>query len=227
MTLALLLFMAWRQNTRNKAYLYWGLGFLLSGTGFAMVALRGEIPNILSIEAGNAIALLGQSAWVAGFMALDRKKIEWWALLPPAIWLAGVYLPWVHDDYGNRVILYNLASATGATGLAMAVCGTGTRRRAHASPTCGRLRRPGVPLLCRGCDDRRDRSKRQASDELRRRGCHGERLPVDDRLCIHLPHDHGPFGKAFARFEPHGFTDRRLEPPRPLRPVRRTAGEGP
>jgi diguanylate cyclase (GGDEF)-like protein len=127
MTLALLLFMAWRQNPRNKAYLYWGLGFLLSGTGFALVALRGQIPDVLSIEAGNTVALLGQSAWVAGFMALDRRKIEWWALLPPAIWLAGVFLPWVHNDYGNRVILYNLASATGATGLALAVCSAGTR----------------------------------------------------------------------------------------------------
>lgn len=127
MTLALLLFMAWRQNTSNKAYLYWGLGFLLSGSGFALVALRGEIPDILSIDAGNAIALLGQSAWIAGFMPLDRRKIEWWALLPPAIWLAGVYLPWVYDDYGNRVILYNLASATGATGLALAVCFPGAR----------------------------------------------------------------------------------------------------
>ncbi|TCU23064.1 diguanylate cyclase (GGDEF)-like protein [Rhizobium azibense] len=135
MTLALLLFMAWRHNVRNRAYLYWGLGFLLSGTGFAMIALRNQIPDILSIEAGNATALLGQSAWVAGFMALDRRKIEWWALLPPAIWLGGVYLPWVHDDYGNRVILYNLASATGATGLAMAVCNAGMRRE----PTRGKL----------------------------------------------------------------------------------------
>ncbi len=128
MTLALLLLMAWRHNTRNKAYLLWSFGFLLSGAGFAMVALRGEIPNILSIEGGNAVALAGQSAWVAGFMALDRRKIEWWALLPPAIWLAGVFLPWVGGDYGNRVILYNLASATGATALAMAVA-TGNMRQ--------------------------------------------------------------------------------------------------
>ncbi|WP_086994054.1 GGDEF domain-containing protein [Rhizobium sullae] len=144
MTLALLLFMAWRHNVRSKAYLYWGLGFFLSGTGFAMIALRGQIPDILSIEAGNATALLGQSAWVAGFMALDRRKIEWWALLPPAVWLAGVYLPWVNDDYGNRVILYNLASATGATGLATAVCSAGIRRE----PTRGKLAAVFVIQAC-------------------------------------------------------------------------------
>lgn len=121
LTLALVLFVAWRHNRKSGAYLYWGLGFLFSGIGFALAAARGEIPNLLSIEIGNAVALLGQSAWVAGFLALDRRKIEWWALLPPAIWLAGVFLPWINEDYSNRVILYNLSSATGATALAMAV----------------------------------------------------------------------------------------------------------
>ncbi|MBB3389688.1 diguanylate cyclase (GGDEF)-like protein [Rhizobium sp. BK275] len=121
LTLALVLFVAWRHNRKSGAYLYWGLGFLFSGIGFALAAARGEIPNLLSIEIGNAVALLGQSAWVAGFLALDRRKMEWWSLLPPAIWLAGVFLPWINEDYSNRVILYNLSSATGATALAMAV----------------------------------------------------------------------------------------------------------
>jgi len=121
LTLALVAFMAWRHNVRNKAYFHWGMGFLLSGVGFAMVALRGQIPDIFSIEIGNTIALCGQSAWVAGYLALDRRKLEWWALMPPLIWLGGVFLPWVNDDYTNRVILYNLASAAGATALAMAV----------------------------------------------------------------------------------------------------------
>ncbi|QWW69089.1 GGDEF domain-containing protein [Rhizobium sp. WYJ-E13] len=121
LTLALVLFVAWHHNRKSGAYLYWGFGFLFSGIGFALAAARGEIPNLLSIEIGNAVALLGQSAWVAGFLALDRRKIEWWALLPPAIWLTGVFLPWINEDYSNRVILYNLSSATGATALAMAV----------------------------------------------------------------------------------------------------------
>jgi diguanylate cyclase (GGDEF)-like protein len=128
MTLALVAFIAWRHNVRDKTYLYWGIGFLLSGVGFALVALRGHIPEIASIEAGNAIALAGQSAWVAGYLALDKRKIEWWALLPPMIWMAGIFLPWVHDDYPNRVALYNLASAAGATALTMAVSSPGLNR---------------------------------------------------------------------------------------------------
>ncbi|KRB53308.1 diguanylate cyclase [Rhizobium sp. Root708] len=127
MTLALVAFSAWRHDVRNKTYLYWTFGFLMSAVGFAMFALRGHIPSFLSIEVGNAVALIGQSAWIAGYLALDKRKMEWWVALPPLVWLSGVFLPWVNDDYANRVILYNLASATGATGLAMAVISPGMR----------------------------------------------------------------------------------------------------
>ncbi len=126
-TLALVAFSAWRHDVRNKTYLYWTFGFLLSAIGFAMVVLRGHIPNFFSIEVGNTVALVGQSAWIAGYLALDKRKMEWWVALPPLVWLSGIFLPWVNDDYANRVILYNLASATGATGLAMAVISPGMR----------------------------------------------------------------------------------------------------
>lgn len=126
-TLALVAFSAWRHDVRNKTYLYWTFGFLMSAIGFAMVALRGHIPSFLSIEVGNVVALMGQSAWIAGYLALDKRKMEWWVALPPLVWLSGIFLPWVNDDYANRVILYNLASATGATGLAMAVISPGMR----------------------------------------------------------------------------------------------------
>ncbi len=135
MTLALVAFMAWRHDVRNKSYLYWGYGFLLSAIGFAMVALRGHIADFLSIELGNAIALTGQSAWAAGYLALDKRKMEWWIFLPPLIWVAGIFLPWVNEDYPNRVILYNLASAAGATSLLMAINGPNLQ----AEPTRAKL----------------------------------------------------------------------------------------
>lgn len=121
LTLALVLFMAWRHDTKTHAYLFWCLGFALSAIGFALVAARGFIPNVLSIEIANTIALLGQSAWVAGFLALDKRKLEWWALLPPAVWLLGVFLPWINESFANRVALYNLASTAGAAALSLSV----------------------------------------------------------------------------------------------------------
>ncbi len=149
-----LLFMAWRHNVRNKsAYLYWGLGFLFSGIGFAMVAVaRRKSPTFFPSRSAMPSRLLGQSAlgrrlsWRS-----TASKLEWWALLPPVIWLAGVFLPWINDDYSNRVILYNLASATGATALAMAVAaGRSPRNEGHAHHAGGHLCTPGLPLLRRG-----------------------------------------------------------------------------
>ncbi|MBB3453670.1 diguanylate cyclase (GGDEF)-like protein [Rhizobium sp. BK313] len=129
-TLATVLFFAWRHDRQTPAYLMWALGFTVSAVGFALVAARGIIPDILSIEIGNGIALLGESAWIAGFCCMDKRKPEWSALLPPVIWFAGVELPWIHESFANRVILYDLAGAVGATLLASAVRPAEGRREA-------------------------------------------------------------------------------------------------
>ncbi|MDL2407277.1 GGDEF domain-containing protein [Rhizobium calliandrae] len=129
-TLATVLFFAWRHDRQTPTYLMWALGFSASAVGFALVAARGLIPDILSIEIGNGITLFGESAWIAGFCRLDKQKPEWSALLPPAIWVVGIELPWIHESFANRVILYDLAGAVGATLLASAVRPAEGRREA-------------------------------------------------------------------------------------------------
>ncbi|NLR95679.1 GGDEF domain-containing protein [Rhizobium sp. P38BS-XIX] len=132
-TLATVLLLAWRHNRQTPAYLMWALGFSVSAIGFALVAARGVIPDIWSVTIGNTIALLGESAWIAGFRWMDKRKLQWSALLPPLIWVIGVNLPWINDDFVNRVILYDLAGAVGSTLLAIAVQpGEGRREPARA-----------------------------------------------------------------------------------------------
>jgi diguanylate cyclase (GGDEF)-like protein len=133
-TLAAVLLFAWRNDRKSPAYLIWSLGFIISALGFGLVGARGLIPDFLSIETGNAMALLGESAWIAGFCRLDKRRPDWTVLLPPAIWLAGVCLPWVHDSFANRVVLYDLAGAAGATLLAAAVRPTTARRETARMP---------------------------------------------------------------------------------------------
>lgn len=120
-TLATVLLLAWRHDRQSPAYLMWAIGFTASAIGFALVAARDVIPDIWTIKVGNAVALFGESAWIAGFRWMDKRKLEWSALLPPIIWVIGVNLPWVSDSFVNRVILYDLAGAVGATLLALAV----------------------------------------------------------------------------------------------------------
>lgn len=129
-TLAAVLFFAWRHDRQMPAYLMWAFGFATSAVGFALVAARGLLPDILTVEIGNAVAMLGESAWIAGFALMDKRRIAWWALLPPLIWLGGVFLPWINDSFVNRVVLYDLAGACGATLLAIAVLPSEGRREA-------------------------------------------------------------------------------------------------
>lgn len=134
LTLATVLLFAWRQDRATPAYLIWAAGFVSSAIGFGLVGARGYIPDILSIEIGNALSLLGESGWIAGFCMLDRRRPDWTVLLPPMIWLAGISLPWVHDSLANRVALYDLAGATAATLLAAAVRPANIRKEAARKP---------------------------------------------------------------------------------------------
>ncbi len=143
-TLATVLLLAWRHDRKSPAYLIWAMGFAVSAIGFALAAARGVIPDIWSIQIGNAVALLGESAWICGFRLMDKRKLDWSAFLPPAIWLMGVSLPWVSASFVNRVILYDLAGAVGATLLAFAVRPADGRRE----PARGQL---GIVFMALAC----------------------------------------------------------------------------
>lgn len=143
-TLATVLLLAWRHDRTSPVYLIWAMGFTVSAVGFALVAARGVLPDIWTIQIGNAVALLGESAWISGFRLMDKRKLEWSAFLPPIIWLMGVSLPWVSESFVNRIILYDLAGSVGATLLAFAVRPADGRRE----PARGQL---GIVFMTLAC----------------------------------------------------------------------------
>ncbi|MGO4437552.1 GGDEF domain-containing protein [Rhizobium sp. RAF56] len=113
--LAGFLYLLWRQHRRARFYLMWSLGFLLSTVGFGLTLGRDYLPHLVAIALAHAIALSGYALWITGFCLLEKRKLSWTALLPPAIWLSGIFLPWVSEDMLNRVALFHLANATGAS----------------------------------------------------------------------------------------------------------------
>ncbi|MET0747841.1 MAG: GGDEF domain-containing protein [Rhizobium sp.] len=133
-TLAAVLFFAWRHDRKSPAYLAWSIGFVVRAVGLGLVGAHGLLPDFWTIDMGNALTFLGEGAWIAGFCMLDKRKPEWTALLPLAIWMIGVCLPWVNGSWANRVVLYDLASAAGATLLAAAVRPAIGRREAARRP---------------------------------------------------------------------------------------------
>lgn len=134
LTLATVLFFAWRNDRNSPAYLIWSAGFINRALGLALIGAHGVLPDFLTIDIGNALTFLGEGAWIAGFCALGKRKPEWTALMPLMIWGIGICLPWVHDSLANRVVLYNLASAAGATLLAGAVRPAATGREKARTP---------------------------------------------------------------------------------------------
>ena len=64
-----LLLLAWRRDRSTDALGWWGTGYLIGGASFGLLAARGAIPNVLSIEIANALLLVGYGFLLAGTRA--------------------------------------------------------------------------------------------------------------------------------------------------------------
>jgi diguanylate cyclase (GGDEF)-like protein len=112
LTLAVLLGSRWLYQ-REGFYLSWALGFALHGIGVGLVAMRGEIPDFVSIQVANGMALTGISMWMTGLLQFDRRSVETFCAIPPLIWVAGMFLIPVRETFAYRVALYNAAAMVG------------------------------------------------------------------------------------------------------------------
>lgn len=112
-TLAVLLAAVWLHDRSQRHYGLWALGFSAHGLGIALVALRGDVPDWLSIPVANGIALSCYIFWIAGMLSLGKRPFASWSAIPVLMWIAGMLLPVIRDDIAYRIVLYNVASACG------------------------------------------------------------------------------------------------------------------
>jgi len=113
LTLAALLAAVWLYDRTQGHYGHWALGFAAHGFGVVLIGLRGDIPDILSIEIANTIVLSSFLFWISGVLALSGRTIPGWAGLPMLIWIAGMLLPPIREEIAYRIALYNVAAACG------------------------------------------------------------------------------------------------------------------
>jgi diguanylate cyclase (GGDEF)-like protein len=103
--LGALLLLAWRHDRGTAALAWWGVGYLVGGASFGLLAARGTIPNVLSIEIANALVLLGYSFLFAGMRAFGRRETPVTVfLIAPLIWLTAMRVPAIANDINLRVI---------------------------------------------------------------------------------------------------------------------------
>ena len=107
--LGALLMLAWRREQNSNALLLWGGGYLLGALSLALVASRGTIPDVLSIEVGVGAVLLSYGFWLAGARAFNGRETPPTAfLIAPLIWLIAMRIPAVQADITLRIIIATL-----------------------------------------------------------------------------------------------------------------------
>jgi len=107
--LGVLLMLAWRREQNSSALIWWGAGYLLGALSFALVASRGTIPDVLSIEVANGAVLLGYRCLLAGTRAFNGRETPPTAfLVAPLIWLIAMRVPGIADDISLRIVVVTL-----------------------------------------------------------------------------------------------------------------------
>ena len=134
LALSAILLFAWLHDRGARAYILWSAAFTAHAVGVLLVAARGQIPDFLSIEIGNALALASYSFGVSGIRSIDGRAIRPIVALPTAIWIAGMFVPVIRENLGYRVSLYSIASASGCLLLMLSLLppGIGTPRTRHS-----------------------------------------------------------------------------------------------
>jgi diguanylate cyclase (GGDEF)-like protein len=102
--LGALLLLASRRDRSSLALVWWGIGYLVGGVGFALVSLRAQIPDVLSIEIANALVLLSYSLILAGARAFGGRDTPVTVfLIAPLIWLTAMTVPEIANNINLRV----------------------------------------------------------------------------------------------------------------------------
>jgi diguanylate cyclase (GGDEF)-like protein len=130
-TLAVLLAAVWIHDRSQRHFALWAVGFLCQGTGIALVGFRGAVPDLVSIEIANAVALLAFFFWIGGLLDLARQPLAGWAVIPMLLWVAGVLVPAVREDIAYRIALYNVGAACGHMLLAVVAARFDIARRRY------------------------------------------------------------------------------------------------
>ena len=141
---ALLVLGGWH---RQDGLPYWAGALLLGGAGYALLLLRGRVPDALSIVLANALLSSMFSGMVAAVQCFHGHPPRWLRLLVPPVLMAAL-MAWNLDSLALRVALANLLMAAQALWLLRCLRrpGAGTPGRGALLLTVGLVLEIGLLL---------------------------------------------------------------------------------
>ncbi|MCK9915189.1 diguanylate cyclase [Microbacteriaceae bacterium K1510] len=110
--LGVLLLFAGLQNRAVRAPMLWGIAFLFAAVGMALVIVRGQVPDWLSIHVANMLVFVGFGlVWVGARLFDGRPPRVMLVTIAPALWIVACAIPVIGNDINLRTMI---ASALGA-----------------------------------------------------------------------------------------------------------------
>lgn len=107
--LSIILFLIWRSRRTYPGFGLWTAGNALYAAGFMLIALRGLVPNTLSIVPANILLLSAAVLFLEGvrrFRGIAGRPISNMSLVVLPVLLIA-YFTFVTDDTGMRVVVYS------------------------------------------------------------------------------------------------------------------------
>ena len=104
--IGLLFLLSWTQSRGTHALAYWGLAHLIGGVAAALLCLRGLVPDILSIDVGNALMLGAYGLTWSGLRSFGgQAPAHRVALAGGLVWCLACLVPAFYSSVEARVTL--------------------------------------------------------------------------------------------------------------------------
>lgn len=124
----------WRQDRKQSALAWIGIGFLSSAAGASLLAGRGLIANLLSVDAGNALILVGYALIWTGMRRFNQRLPRiGFIVLGPLVWLLACRIPAFYESFAARLALASVLSGAYSSSAAWELLRGGANRHLPSS----------------------------------------------------------------------------------------------
>lgn len=141
LTLSVLLFAVWFHDRAQRHFLLFSIGFALNGLGGVLHVFRPMLGDFTAIYISNVLTPAALALWAMGLRLFDGRKLSFWPVMAPAIWLIAGLFPGFYESFLSRVVIYSLTSAIGHCFMATALMTNSSNapryRRILAGLWCG------------------------------------------------------------------------------------------